>query len=75
MKGVIGILLAVVGLEIAYLVLAGKLPLQLKPASGTGGGPDALGGLDLRQFVNYGTLGKKGPATGVPLPSWEGLQN
>lgn len=76
MKGIIGLLLVVVGLEVAYLVLAGKLPLQIKPkASGTGGGPDSsVGGLDLRQFVHYGTHGK-GPAVGMPLPSWEGLAN
>lgn len=71
MRGVIGILLIVAGLEGAYLVLSGKLPLQAsqskKPASGgTGGGGDIKGYLPR-------STPRKTPHAGYQIPQWGGL--
>lgn len=75
MRGVLGLLLIVVGLEVAYLVLAGKLPLQLKPAKagGAGGGPDSGPGPDARLLAFFGTP-RTHPYVGMPVPIWGGLQ-
>lgn len=77
MKGVIGLLLILLGAELAYLVLAGKFPLQLKKASetapggGTGGGADSA---DPRASVFYG-MPRYGTYVGKPLAQFGGLLN
>lgn len=74
MRGVLGLLLVVVGLEIGYLVLAGKLPLQLKKAGGSGGGPDgSTAGIDNRLLAYYSTP-RSHPYVGLPVPQFGGLQ-
>jgi hypothetical protein len=71
MKGVIGLLLLVVGVELAYLVLAGKLPLQLKTKStGSGGGGVPF---DFRKSAIFRTP-RVTPARGYRIPRWGGLQ-
>jgi len=78
MKGVIGLLLAVAGLEVCYLVLAGKLPLSSSSSSSSSSSTptsevagEGKGGLDFRQLVRYRAGSRN--AAAVPIPSWGGI--
>ena len=90
MRGVLGILFIVVGLEVAYLVLSGKLPPAGGAASsGSTAGSVAQGiakgvgltsttgsgpGGDIRPYM-FLSAPTLSPITGVPLAQWGGLQN
>jgi len=73
MKGVIGMLLTVLGLEIMYLVLAGKLPLQQKKDDTVGSSGDFGGGPgDIRPYMFFST--PRRISRGMPTGRLRGLE-
>ena len=72
MRGVIGLLLIVVGLEVAYLVLAGKLPLQNQQTGATTAAP-AIQAIDPRATTTLSANISTRPVVGAAVPLWSGL--